>query len=314
MDDAVHPAASGTRRTVLVVGAAGRFAGLVPRALRGRGVVVRGLVRDARQRPAALANGADEVAVADLRDAAAVDRALEQVDGVFHIGPAFAPDEAQLGTALVAAARRAGVRRFVFSSVIQPTDVSLANHASKIPVEQALFHSGLQFTVLQPANFMQNLLRTWPRVLADGVLEEPYPVDRPVARVDYRDVAEAAAIALTTERLAHGCFELAGEAGLTRLDVAAMASRALGRPVAAREADLDRWTAQLPASMTAPQREMLRKINEHYAAHGLRANTLVLRSVLGRAPRSMEAFVRELADAPAAVATATGSTSVEERR
>lgn len=280
---------------VLVVGAAGRFAGLVPQALRDRGVTVRGLVRDAQRSALALANGADEVAVADLRSPETLAAALDGVDGVFYIGPAFAPDESQLGINMVDAARRAGVRRFVFSSVIQPTDISLANHASKIPVEQALFDSGLQFTVLQPANFYQNLLEGWVRVLLDGVLAEPYPVDVPVARVDYRDVAEVAAMALTTDRLAYGCFELAGEAGLTRRQIAAMMSDALGRTIDAGELDFDRWKARLPLDYTAAQWDLLRKIHEHYAAHGLRANTLVLQAILGRPPRSMQAFVREMA-------------------
>lgn len=286
---------------MLVVGAAGRFAGLVPQALRDKGVTVRGLVRDAQRAPRALANGVDEVAVADLRSPETLAAALDGIDGVFYIGPAFAPDESQLGVNMVAAARRAGVRRFVFSSVIQPTDVSLANHASKIPVEQALFDSGLQFTVLQPANFHQNLLGGWASVMAEGVFAEPYPVDMPVARVDYRDVAEVAALALTTDRLAHGCFELAGEAGLTRTQIAAMMSDALGRTIVAGEVEFERWAARLPLDYTAAQWNLLRRVHEHYATHGLRANTLVLQAILGRPPRSMQAFVRELArSAPAA--------------
>lgn len=292
---APFPPDSAAARRVLVVGAAGRFAGLVPQALRDKGVTVRGLVRDTQRAPHALANGVDEVAVADLRSPETLAAALDGVDGVFYIGPAFAPDESHLGVNMVAAARRAGVRRFVFSSVIQPTDVSLANHASKIPVEQALFDSGLQFTVLQPANFYQNLLGGWGRVVAEGIFAEPYPADVPVARVDYRDVAEVAALALTTDRLAHGCFELAGEAGLTRTQIAAMMSDALGRPIVAGEVDFERWAARLPLDYTAAQWELLRRIHEHYAAHGLRANTLVLQAILGRPPRSMQAFLRELA-------------------
>ncbi|MCT9070005.1 NmrA family NAD(P)-binding protein [Cupriavidus gilardii] len=72
-------------RRVLVVGAAGRFAGLVPQALRDSGVTVRGLVRDAGRSAVALANGADEVAVGDLRSPQALAAALDGIDGVFYI-------------------------------------------------------------------------------------------------------------------------------------------------------------------------------------------------------------------------------------
>jgi len=49
---------------------------------------------------------------------------------------------------VIAAAGRADVRRFVFfSSVIRPV-LSLANHAAKARVEEALYDSGLEYTFL----------------------------------------------------------------------------------------------------------------------------------------------------------------------
>jgi uncharacterized protein YbjT (DUF2867 family) len=77
--------------TVLAVGAAGKFAGLVVPALAARGVNVRGLVRDAAQGEAVRKLGATEIAVGDLRDGASLDAALKGVDAVFYIAPAFCP-------------------------------------------------------------------------------------------------------------------------------------------------------------------------------------------------------------------------------
>ena len=102
--------------TVLAVGAAGKFAGLVVPALAERGVKVRGLVRDARRGEAARKSGATEMATGDLRDRASLDSALKGIDAVFYIAPAFLPDEAEIGEGMVDSAKRAGVRRFVFSS------------------------------------------------------------------------------------------------------------------------------------------------------------------------------------------------------
>ncbi|WP_231855715.1 NmrA family NAD(P)-binding protein [Bordetella bronchiseptica] len=135
------------RSVVLVIGAAGKFAGLVVPALRRRDVAVRALVRDEARAAAARALGATEIAIGDLRDAASLAEATRGVDGVFHIGPAFAADEAAMGVALVEAAQRSGVRKFVFSSVIQPTNIRLANHASKVAVEDALYSSRLEYTI-----------------------------------------------------------------------------------------------------------------------------------------------------------------------
>jgi len=215
------------RSVVLVVGAAGKFAGLVVPALRRRDVAVRALVRDEARAAVARSLGATEIAIGDLRDAASLAEATRGVDGVFHIGPAFAADEAAMGVALVEAAQRSGVRKFVFSSVIQPTNIRLANHASKVAVEDALYSSRLEYTILHPANFMQNIGLAWASIRDDGCFAEPFPNDTRIARVDYRDVAETAAIALTQDRLAFATLELC--AGMySRLDVVAALSEALG--------------------------------------------------------------------------------------
>lgn len=281
--------------TVLVVGAAGRFAGLVVPELARRGAVVRGLVRNDAKAAAAQAGGAAEIVFGDLRDRPSLDAALHGVDSVFHIGPAFAPDEAELGVAMVEAARQAGVRRFVFSSVIQATNTALANHASKIPVEAALHGSGMQYTILQPTNLMQNIGAAWPGVLAGGVFAEPFPKTARVARIDYRDVAEAAAIALTGDRLAYGSFELCADGRPDREEIAALMSTALGRPIVAGEPGFAEWVAAARPPYDSRQLALLEKVFAHYAAHGQPGNGLVARAVLGREPRSLRAYVDELA-------------------
>jgi len=281
--------------TVLVVGAAGRFAGQVVPELTRRGTVVRGLVRNDAKAAIARAGGAAEIAFGDLRDRPSLDAALRGVDGVFHIGPAFVADEAELGVAMIEAARQAGVRRFVFSSVIQATNTALANHASKIPVEAALHGSGMQYTILQPTNLMQNIGLAWPGVLAGGVFAEPFPKTARVARVDYRDVAEAAAIALTGDRLAYGTFELCADGMPDREEIVALMSAALGRPVAAGEPSFADWVAAARPPYDSRQLALLEKVFAHYAAHGQPGNGLVARAVLGRAPRSLRAYVEELA-------------------
>jgi uncharacterized protein YbjT (DUF2867 family) len=89
-------------------------------------------------------NGAFEIVHGDLRDPDSLDEAVRGVDAVFHLGPAFVADEAQLGLDVVAAAQRGGVGKVVFSGVAHPSDW-LENNVSKRPVEDAL--SGLTFAV-----------------------------------------------------------------------------------------------------------------------------------------------------------------------
>ncbi|AWQ09235.1 NmrA/HSCARG family protein [Bordetella bronchiseptica] len=281
------------RSVVLVVGAAGKFAGLVVPALRRRDVAVRALVRDEARAAAARALGATEIAIGDLRDAASLAEATRGVDGVFHIGPAFAADEAAMGVALVEAAQRSGVRKFVFSSVIQPTNIRLANHASKVAVEDALYSSRLEYTILHPANFMQNIGLAWASIRDDGCFGEPFPKEARIARVDYRDVAETAAIALTQDRLAFATLELC--AGMySRMDIVAALSEALGSPVAALQPGFGEWAARARLPYGKAQLQLLARVMEHYQAYGLGGNSLALRAALGREPRSLRAYVQDL--------------------
>jgi len=285
---------------VLCVGGAGRFAGMVVPELARRGVHVRAMVRNEEEASIARAQGAVEVAFADLRDGRTLDRAAAGVDGVFHIGPVFAIDEAQMGLNMVHAAQRAGVRKFVFSSVIQPTNTDLENHASKIPVENALFASGMEYTLLHPANLFQNFANAWKAIVQSGVYAEPNPVDRRLARVDYRDVAEVAAIALTEDRLAYGSFELCSEGMLTRQEIGQMASDLLGRHVETRQIGFAEWADRAKLPYGDREKAMLAKIHAHISEHGMSGNSLTLRAILGRPARTMRQYLAELARQSAA--------------
>lgn len=276
---------------VLLVGATGHFAGLVLPELTQRGVTVRALVRTEAEAGDARQRGATETALGDLADPTSLRAAAAGVDGVFHINPAFAPHEAALGQNMVAAAKAAGVRKFVFSSVIHPS-LSLANHAAKRPVEEAVYESGLDFTVLQPAMYMQNFASSWPKVAETGQLAMMYSKQAKVCYVDFRDVAEAAALALTTDRLAYGTFELCAPGLVNGVATAALMSAALGRPVEATEIPAAEAAKMLPPAL----REGLTAMNAAYDKYGfVGGNALVLRAILGREPRTLAQYFQELA-------------------
>ncbi len=271
--------------TTLAFGAAGSSAGLVVPALAARNVAVRGFVRSADQAEGVRARGAAEVAIGDLTDLAAVARALEGIDSVFYIAPAFMPDEAEVGLRVVEACQAAGVRRFVFSSVIQPVLAALPNHAAKVPVEAAVLDSGMDYTFLHPALFFQNFAAGWSRVVGTGTIAEPWSAQTRFSRVDYRDVAEVAAIALAEDRLLHGTFELCAPGEHDRHDVAALISDVLGRKIDAATVD-----PRTLGDGAAPMRPMF----DHYDHHGLLGSPVALRAILGREPRTLRDYFHEL--------------------
>lgn len=270
---------------ILAIGAEGSSAGLVIPALAARGADVRGLIRDPSSANRVRDAGAAETIVGDLNDAASIDRAFEGVASVFYIAPAFLPSEAEIGQRVVAAAMKAGVRRFVFSSVIHPVLSGLVNHAAKAPVEEAVLNSGMEYSFLHPALFFQNFAPGWAQIVETGVLAEPWANESRFSRVDYRDVAEVAAIALTEDRLRDGTFELCAEGVLDRNQVAQMIGDVLDRPIVARRID--------PAILGTEAKPML-PMFEHYDRDGLRGNSITLEAILGRKPRALRRFFEEL--------------------
>ncbi len=282
---------------VLMVGANGQYAGLVLPELKKRGAVVRALVRDEKGAEKARKAGADEAAVGNLEDSGSLRRAAEGVDGVFHINPAFAPHEGDLGVAMVRAAADAGVLKVVFSGVIHPTIARMSNHIGKQPVEEALYESGLRYVVLQPTMFMQTIAAGWGQAVEKNRFALPYSTQKKASYVDYRDVAEAAAIGLTSNKLDYGTFELCAPGMVDRVELAAMMGEALGKTVEPGELPYDEWAdmAHLPQGR---MRDGLRAMYADYDRFGFPGgNALVLEAILGRAPRTLQSYLAELAAA-----------------
>lgn len=276
---------------ILATGATGTFASLVVAALATRGVDVRAVTHDPSKAHIPLANGAAETVNADLADRTSLDAALDGVDGVFLITPAFHPAATQLGLNLAQAATDAGVSKIVYNGVYHPS-LDLDNHATTRPVEAALYTSGLDFTVLQPAMYMQALGGSYRQALDTGTIVMPWSKTSRLTYVDYRDVAEAAAIAFTGQRLSRGTFELAAGGTVDRVEIAELMSSAAGRSIIAADPPGD---FRLPSNQPDGLQAMFTEYDRHGFSGG---NSLVLRAILQREPRSLAAFITELSEAP----------------
>ncbi len=276
-------------KRVLCVGAGGAKAGLIVPQLAKRGVYVRGMIEKDSDRQAVLDKGASETFVGNLTDAAFVEEAVKGMDAVFYISPNAVQQEAEVGKTVVDISKRAGVRRFVFSSIFAPI-LSIPIHAAKAAIEEAILRSGLQYTILQPAMFYQNIAGTWDQLVKTGTYAEPWANDARLGRVDYWDVAECAAIALTEDRLLWAAYELCALDGINRIEIAALMSKIIGKNVKPVALDADEV-----AKSAGPAAPVLKSMFDYYGHYGLPGNPLTLRSILGREPRTLEGFIKELA-------------------
>lgn len=219
-----------------------------------------------------------------------------------------------MGRNMVAAAKAAGVRKFVFSSVIHPSISTMVNHAAKQPVEQALYESGLDYTILQPAMFMQILSGAWLSILETGTITMPYSKRAKMSYVDFRDVAEVAGRAFVDDDLSYGTYELCAPGMVSRLEMATLIGDALGRTITADEVNPNLWaaTVSIPAGFF---RYGLIAMNAHYNQYGLAGgNALVLRATLGREPRTLAQYFVELAIRTSPTASDGGESDEAKRR
>ena len=281
---------------ILVTGASGKTGRAAVAALARAGAAVRALVRHPSQIEALTNLGAGEVFPADMRLALELRRAVENVRAVYHICPNVHPEELEIGRRVIAAAKAAEVEHLVLHSVLHPQTEQMPHHWSKLRVEEALLESGLDFTILQPAVYMQNLLAGWKLISEGGVLRNPYPVETRLSLVDLEDVAEAAARVLTRSGHSAATYELAGTSPLTQTQVATTLSDALGRPVRAEAESIEEWEARVrTAGLGEHPRATLIKMFHYYERHGLIGNPNTLRWLLGREPATLFEFARRTA-------------------
>jgi uncharacterized protein YbjT (DUF2867 family) len=230
-----------------------------------------------------------------MRDESTLRRATQGVRAIYHICPNVSPDEVAIGKLAVAAAQHAQVEQFVFHSVMHPQTEAMMHHWNKLRVEEALFESGLAYTILQPASYMQNVLGGWRAIVERGEYEVPYSVEARMSMVDLEDVAQAAAIVLTEPGHVGATYELAGPEVLTQTRVAEILSNHLNRLVRAEQVAIEAWSRQAQASgMGNYQIERLVKMFLYYDRHGFWGNPRVLSHLLGRTPTKFDAFVERV--------------------
>ena len=277
---------------ILVTGAAGKTGRAVVRALFARGAEVRALVYRPAQVGPMQELGALEVVVGDMCDRTTLEAAVRDAQSLYHICPNMNPDEFAIGQRVVGAARSAGVAHFVYHSVLHPQTEAMPHHWAKLRVEEHLFESGLPYTILQPAAYMQNVLAGWDSILKDGLYRVPYKLETRLGMVDLEDVAAAAAVVLTQPGHQAATYELAGAEVLTQTDVAAILGRGLGRTVQAEAVPLDVWEEGAREAGLGDYRvDTLVRMFRYYDSFGLWGNPNVLGWLLARPPTTFEAFV-----------------------
>ncbi|HEY2959344.1 MAG TPA: NAD(P)H-binding protein [Actinomycetota bacterium] len=223
---------------ILVVGGTGTLGTQLVRLLVERGERVRVLTRD----PARAADLPDTVQtlIGDLRDPAAIAAAVAgcaTVVSAVHgfAGPGKPSPEAidrDANRALIQAAAAAGVQHLVLVSVLDAgPDHPMSLHRAKYAAEQALRASGLAWTIIRPAAYLETWIAIIGAKLADGGQALVFgPGRNPVNFVSAHDVAAVAALAVPDRSLQGEVLEVTGPENLSFTQLAERLITASGQP------------------------------------------------------------------------------------
>ncbi len=283
---------------ILLTSANGPTGSHVLKHLVKAGLSVRTLVRSEGSAAATRAAGASEAMTGDIANSADLARALQGVDQVYFIAPRFLPVEIDIAHAMIAAARAAGVRHFIYHSVYHAQLDPILHHRDKRICEAALMESGVAYTILQPTMYMQSTTRDWKEIVQAGRYVVPYSAERLMSVVDLEDVGAAAAAVARGSDFIGGCFELANGELHTRAQMAAIMAEVLGRPVSAVRSELADWQAHQRrlGVLTEDQIERMSIMMTHYDEAGMGGgNGRVLQMIIGRSPRRYRDHIAQLA-------------------
>jgi uncharacterized protein YbjT (DUF2867 family) len=281
--------------TILVIGATGNVGRPTVAGLLAEGESVRALSRS-EENLAKLPEGVEGV-VGDLETGAGLDAACTGVDKLFLI-TSNGETETQRGLNAVKAAKAAGVKHIVFLSVGNPAkEPQVPHYLAKLPVEEAIRESGMDYTFLRPNFFMQTDMSVIPVIKQHGVYSMPIG-SIGNNRIDTRDIADCAVRVLTEDGHAGADYHLHGPDTISGPGAAEVYAQHFGRDVRYGGDDVDQWgkpvEAFLPPWLLASLKQMFLGQQQHGGVADAEA-IAASEAAVGHPLRTFDAFVAELA-------------------
>ncbi|GHA62428.1 SDR family oxidoreductase [Pontibacter akesuensis] len=171
-----------------------------------------------------------EAREADYDKPETLNRALAGIDTLLLISGSEVGQRARQHQNVLEAAKKAGVKRIVYTSLLHADTSTLSLADEHLATEAALKDTGIPYTLLRNGWYTENYTGSIPGALAGGAFIGSAGEGRisSAARADY---ADAAVVVLTEEGHEGKTYELAGDDAYTLSDLAAEISRQTGKDI-----------------------------------------------------------------------------------
>lgn len=211
-----------------VTGATGQLGRIVVEKLKER-ISAESIVALVRTPEKALDLGV-KARVFDYSKPESLAESLQGIDSLLLISGNELGQRAQQHANVIDAAKQAGVKWIVYTSVLRADSSTLSLAAEHLLTEVSLKASGIPYTILRNGWYTENYTGSISGAIAAGALIGSAG-DGKIASAARADYAEAAAVVLTSEGNVGKVYELAGDEAYTLTDLAAEVSRQTGKNI-----------------------------------------------------------------------------------
>lgn len=278
--------------TIAITGATGQLGRLVIDKLKGK-LPADQIVALARS-PEKAADLGVAARIFDYDGPETLSAALAGVDTLLLISSSEVGKREAQHTAVVEAAKQAGIGRIVYTSLLRADTSTLSLASEHLFTEKLILASGIPYTFLRNGWYVENYAASVQGALAHGALIGAAGQGR-IAAAARADYADAAVAVLTGADHAGKIYELAGDTAFTLADLAAELSRQTGRDIPFQNlAPADYAAALTGAGVPAPFAEMLAGWDVEIAKGALFDDGHTLSQLIGRPTASLADGVKAL--------------------
>ncbi len=218
----------------------------------------------------------------DYSDADSLNNAFDGIEKVLFISGSEIGQRVAQHQNVVTAAAAAGVKHIAYTSLLKAQDNPIVLAPEHKATEDAIAASGMDYTLLRNGWYSENFMMALPQILEMGQHFGAAGAGKfsPATRAD---MAEAAAVVLTTDGHAQKTYEIAGDESFDYAAFAQMVSDASGKAIAYVDMPAPAYKeALLGAGLPEPMAALLAQADEQAATGWLFDDSGDLAKLIGR--------------------------------